>query len=279
MKVCRITKDIYSLYEEFIPKKYENALNNASYNIWGIYDGDGVKGAAVVRLVDGVAEISSLLYREDIKPPVCEKLISDTIASKAKEYGIDRISYVAQGDEDYLEKLDFAMMDIGFFPREGDVKKYCTTLEKIIKTQERYINIVEKRHNDLAIVTGEELTKKQINAYNLGHSNIPYREDELDPRISLFLIEDDLPVASLFARESLAGELVFVWMSYKSHVSKTTLLLMLHVQMAYAKKYYPLDKKVVVCPFTEEVEILISAFGFEEDVDENTKIHIYSLYL
>ena len=280
MKICKVTKDIYQFYEQYIPGRFAHAIDGNDYQIWGIYDAKGALGAAVLQFTDGIAELRSLRYDADIEEGVCEKLVTDLLVKGAKENQIDRVVYIAEGGEAQLKALDITMMELGYFPREGDVKLYTTTLGGILKSQEKYLVVLEKKLEHLPMCSGKEMSQRLIRQYNEMHWDVPYRAEELDPRISYFLLREDVPVACVMARENEQGEIVFVWMAYDAKVDRHTLLLMLHAQMLAAKKYYSEDTKVIVCPFTEEVEALVAAFGFEEDVSEGKmKTHIYTLYL
>lgn len=279
MKVCRITKDILPFYERYVPTRYRSMIGNKNYHIWGIFDKKDVRGAAVMQIVDGIAEILSLLYDEDISYGTCEKLITDIILKKASVYDLSRVRYIAEGTEDELRALDYAMYDIGYAAREGEVKLYKTTLGELLRISDKYIELVEKKLDKQSIVSGEQLTKRQISAYNEEHSNIPYSEELLDPRITLFLLKDDMPTACVMARQNDDGDIVFVWMTYEKNVSKKTLIFMFHAQMIYARKFYSPDTNVIVCPFSEEVEGLVSQLGFRENIDEKAETHIYTMYL
>lgn len=279
MKVCRITKDILPLYEGYIPSRYRSMIDNKNYHIFGIYDRKEVRGAAVVQIVDGIAEILSLLYDADIIYGVCERRITNVILKMAAAYDVSRIRYIAEGAEEELQELDYEMYDIGYAAREGEVKLYKTTLGELLQTSKKYIELVEKKLDKQPIVSGEQLTKLQIKAYNDEHSNIPYSEELLDPRITLFRIKDGMPDACVMARQNDDGDIVFVWMTYEKNVSRKTLIFMFYAQMVYAKKIYSPDVNVIVCPFSEEVEILVSQLGFREVIDEKTKTHIYTMYL
>lgn len=279
MKVCRITKDILPLYERYLPSRYRSMIDNKNYHIFGIYERKEVRGAAVIQIVDGIAEILSLLYDEDIIYGVCERRITSMILKMAAAYDVSRIRYIAEGSEEELRELDYEMYDIGYAAREGEVKLYKTTLGELLQTSKKYIELVEKRLDKQPIVSGEQLTKLQIKAYNDEHSNIPYSDELLDPRITLFWIKDGMPNACVMARQNEDGDIVFVWMTYEKNVSRETLIFMFYAQMIYAKKYYSPDVSVSVCPFSEEVEILVSQLGFREVIDEKAKTHIYTMYL
>lgn len=279
MKVCRITKDILPLYERYLPSRYRSMIDDKNYHIFGIYDRKEVRGAAVIQIVDGIAEILSLLYDDDIIYGVCERRITSMILKMAAAYDVSRIRYIAEGSEEELRELDYEMYDIGYAAREGEVKLYKTTLGELLQTSKKYIELVEKRLDKQPIVSGEQLTKLQIKAYNDEHSSIPYSDELLDSRITLFWIKDGMPNACVMARKNDNGDIVFVWMTYEKNVSRETLIFMFYAQMIHAKKYYSPDVNVIVCPFSEEVEILVSQLGFREVTDEKAKTHIYTMYL
>lgn len=278
MKICKVTSDIYPLYEPYIPQMYASAHKNRDYLVMGLYDETGQRGAAIINTQQDTAYIVSLLYDKDIEPGCCEKEIADVILSGFDKTGVAKVVYVHEGSVRELESFDYSMMEAGFFPMRGEVKRFSATLLAIYDAQKKGIESTKKGISKMPIITGEHISDYQIKHYNQKHPDNPFRKAETDPRICLFYLKENLPVAGVFARESEDHHLVMTWMDYDPRVEVIIRLRLIHALILYAMKYYPPDTKVIVCPFNNEVAALVNKFGFEPDRENAIQTHIYTKY-
>ena len=84
-------------------------------------------------------------------------------------------------------------------------------------------------------------------------------------------------VAGIMARDLGDGTLEFQWMDAKGLAIQEVMKLVVFTTVNALKKYPP-STEVIICPFTSEVEGLVTRFGFDES-PEHVETRIYSYYL
>ncbi len=246
---------------------------------FGFFDEERIYGTAVIEIEDGVATILSLSYDKSLEPGVCEEVITNALLNTKGKPEIDRIVFVAEGTADELSQYDYIMMNLDYFPRQGEVNYYSSTLEKIAKRQQKNLLYAEKKMKDKTFVCADELTSVQLNYYNAQHPENPYIKEEQDSRVCMFYLKDNYPVAGIFVKENEQGNAVLTWMGYDAEVSPLARLFLIYSLVVRALKVYSKDKKVIVCPFNNEVAGIMSQFGFQTEEDGLFEAHVSTRYL
>ena len=280
MKICEVTEKNLDLFSMYIPSRYAGAVNMKNdHRVFGLYEGEGddvrAVSAAVVYVYDGTAEILSLSYNDDMEEGKVEQEITDFILRQ--KWDIYRILYVTSGDEEVLGHYDYVMLDIGYAPSTGDVMRYHTTLQDIIKLQGENIERYKERKNKETYLKGKELTAKQLDHYNRLFPLTRYEKRPETEELSCFMIKDDLPEAGIEVISTGDNTLEFAWMNTGSS-SRTELMDMLFYLISEASDAYDTSAEVVICPYQREVAQLVERFGFVPD-PTGGRTRIYNYYI
>ncbi len=278
MKFCQITKNNFDAFKPFIPDKLSHIRNDKRCLSLGFYEDDTPMGAVILFANNAILEVRSLEHMDELQDGVCEKALADFVTGQNWQ-NIYRIEYIVGGTREFLEEYDFTMLDIGFIPSEGSVRKYSAPLYDIIKAQRDSLNAF-KRSGEIdkgEYIIGKKLTRHQIDSYNNMYPYNRYFRDENNEQLSCFLIKNGEPVAGITMAENDDGKLEFQWMDARGQSPQTIMKLIFHT-LVNAMNLYPRGTEVIICPFTEEVKSLISRFGFSED-EGDIRTRIYSYYL
>ena len=279
MKFCQITRENYSAFEPFIPDKLEHIRNDRRCLSLGFYEDKTPIGAVILYANNAVLEVRSLEHMPQIEDGICEKGLADFVTDQGWP-NIYRIEYIVGGTEDFLNEYDFTMLEIGFIPMEGDVRKFSAPLYEIVKAQGQAVNAFKKTKDSKDIaeyILGKNLTKHQLDSYNNMYPYNRYYPDEKNDELSCFVVKDGEPVAGITMAETDEGKLEFQWMDARGLSPQDIMKLIFHT-LVNALGKYPKGTEVIICPFTDEVKSLISKFGFAE-TPENIRTRIYSYYL
>lgn len=276
MKFCQITRDNYKAFKPFIPDKLDQIRNDRRCLSLGFYEDDQPMGAVVLFANNAVIEIRSLEHLSSVKDGVCEKEVA-TFVTNQNWQSIYRIEYIVGGTEEFLSEYDFTMLDIGFIPVEGDVRKFSAPLKDIITAQRETLNAYQKTKDNCEYILGKNLTKHQLDSYNNMYPYNRYFPNEKNEELSCFMLKDGLPVAGITMAETDDNKLEFQWLDARGQ-SPQAIMKLIFYTMVNALGKYPRGTEVIICPFTDEVKTLISKFGFSES-PENIRTRIYSYYL
>lgn len=276
MNVCQLNSDNMEMFNGFIPIRFRRLMDNQA--AFGFYDETQLWGAAVISLSRGLVEVESLFYREDTPSGECEKALSDILESSAKKLGIYQVDYVAEGTDSELEAKDIAMITAGFYAREGAVSRYISTLGKIRNAQEKNIEVYKKKNIGNNIMPASEMPESLIRKYNSKHVDVPFNAGESDPEMTYFYMENNEPVAVIMVSENDEGCLVLDWLDMDKGVESIVNMYLVFECVGRMIDKYSEDKKVLVHPFSEEVENMVKHFDFELDMDRPIKTHIYTRY-
>ena len=275
MEFCLIDDKCREFFEPFIAGRYERELNDRNNIALGIYDDRGALGAAILRKNHAVMEILTLDYTADLEAGECEKELAQLV--ERQDWGVYRIEYILGADKDFLDDYDFTMMDIGFIPSEGNVKKYHATLKDIALAQGDTLKLFEKKKDVSEFKIGKNLTKHDVDSYNNIYPYNRYHKAADNEELSCFMFKGEEVVAGIMARDLGDGTLEFQWMDAKGLAIQEVMKLVVFTTVNALKKYPP-STEVIICPFTSEVEGLVTRFGFDES-PEHVETRIYSYYL
>ena len=276
MKFCEITSENYPAFRAFIPDKLEHIRKDNRSLTWGMFEDNTPMGAVVLFANNDVLEVRSLEYLDSIEEGVCEKELADFVQKQNWE-SISKIEYVLGGAEEFLKEYDFTMLDIGFFPMMGDVRKFSASIEEILNHQKGSIEAYKKNKDGSDYVLGKNLTKHQLDSYNSMYQYNKYFPNDKNKELSCFRIRNGEPVAGITMAETDEGKIEFQWMDAKG-MSPQEKMKLIFFSILNGISKYPKETEVIICPFTNEVESLISRFGFKE-VPGNIRTRIYSYYL
>lgn len=274
MKFCLIDPKNRKYFDDFIPGRYERELGDKSYLALGMFDERGPLGAVITRKNHAVMEIISLNYVEGLEDGECEAAFAEF--AKDQDWDVYRLEYIVGAEKSFFDNYDFVMMEAGFVPAKGNVKKYHATLKHIAKAQEDTIKFFGKTKDVSEFKIGKELTKHDIDAYNHKYSCNKYYRDEDNEELSCFMFKEGEVVAGVSARDLGDGTLEFQWMNAKGIAIQEVMKLIVYTTVNAMRKC-PASSDVIVCPFTREVEGLVTRFGFEE-YPGNVETRIYSYY-
>ncbi|MCR5155439.1 MAG: hypothetical protein K6C96_02000 [Butyrivibrio sp.] len=275
MEFCVIDDKSREYFEPFIARRYEIELTDKNTIALGIYDDRGVLGAAILRKNHAVMEILSLEYINDLEAGECEKELIEII--KKQDWDVYRIEYIVGAEKTFFDDYDFAMLDIGFIPSEGNVKKYHATLKEIAQYQGETLKLFEKKKDVSEFKIGKNLTNHDIDSYNNIYPCNRYRRAADNEELSCFMFKDGEVAAGILARDLGDGTLEFQWMDARELAIQEVMKLIVFTTVNALKKYSP-SCEVIICPFTSEVEGLVTRFGFKES-PEHVETRIYSYYL
>lgn len=276
MNVCQLNANNIEMFHSFIPM-YLRQLNN-NQAAFGFYDDKELWGAVVISLTKGLVEVEALFCRQDAPSGECEKALADILENSAKKLGIYQVDYVAEGTAVELEAKDVAMMCAGFYVREGAVSRYVSTLGRIRKAQVKNIEVYKKKNIGKNIMLASEMPESLIRKYNSKHEDVPFIAGESSPDMTYFYIENNEPVAVIMASENDEGCLVLDWLDMDEGVESIVNMYLVFESVGRMIERYSEDKKVLVHPFSEEVENMVKHFDFELDTDKPIKTHIYTRY-
>ena len=276
MKFCQITKDNIKAFAPFIPSTLDKIRNDKRCLSLGFFEDDTPLGAVVLFANNAILEVRSFDHLNDIEDGVCEKALAEFVTDQNWK-NIYRIEYVVGGTEEFLAEYDFTMLDIGFIPMEGDVRKFSAPLYDIVKAQGENISAFKKTKDTGEYILGKNLTRHQIDSYNNMYPYNRYFPDEKNGELSVFLVRDTVPLAGIFMTETDDRKLEFQWMDARGQAPQVIMKLIFFT-LVNALSKYPKGTEVIICPFTDEVKSLIAKFGFDE-TNENIKTRIYSYYL
>lgn len=279
MKICKITQDVYELYDCFIPneqKIFSTATNMLGF---GFYDENGVHGAATVSFCDSVASIDSFICEKDVEEGICEKLLTNLLIMNAKRLNVSEIVLIKEGTEKSLDEYDKVMLSLRYAPRNGDVSVYYSTLETICDSLGDFLEAVRKKIEISTIIPAKDAMYATIEEYNDSHQGNPYNEKIYDSRLSMFYMKGERAIAGIMGQVTDEGDLNCAWMDYDSDFGNLNKITLMVAQLLNAEKYYPKETKVFVCPFLREVELLVKKLGFKKDMDNPVMTRIYTYYL
>ena len=276
MKFCQITKSNLNAFAPFIPSSVDKIRNDKRCLSLGFFEDDTPLGAVVLFANNAILEVRSFDHTADIEDGVCEKALAEFVTDQNWK-NIYRIEYVVGGTEEFLSEYDFTMLDIGYIPMEGDVRKYTAPLYEIVKVQGENISAFKKTRDVGTYILGKNLTRQQLDAYNNLYPYNRYYPDEKNGELSVFMLMDEMPIAGVFMTETDDRKLEFQWMDARGQSPQVIMKLIFHT-LVNALSKYPKGTEVIICPFTDEVKKLISKFGFDES-NENIRTRIYSYYL
>lgn len=276
MNVCQLNSDNMEMFAGFIPTRLRKLMNNQA--AFGFYDETQLCGAAVISLSRGLVEVESLFYREDAPFGECEKALSDILESGAKKLGIYQVDYVAEGTAAELEAKDIAMISAGFYASEGEVSRYVSTLGRIRNAQSKNIEVYRKKNIGNNIMQASEMPESLIRKYNIKHMDVPFNAGESDSEMTYFYMENNEPVAVIMVSENDEDCLVLDWLDMDKGVESIVNMYLVFECVGRMIDRYSEDKKVLVHPFSEEVENMVKHFDFELDADKPIKTHIYTRY-
>lgn len=276
MKFCEITNDNIPAFKAFIPDKLDPIRKDKRSLTWGMFEDNTPMGAVVLFLNNDVLEVRSLEHLDSVEDGVCEKELADFVEKQNWE-NVYKIEYVVAGADEFLREYDFTMLDIGFFPILGDVRKYSATIEEILSLQKDSIEAFEKSKDKSEFIFGKDLTKYQLDSYNTMYQYNRYFPNDRNKELSCFKIKDGKPVAGITMAEMDDGKIEFQWMDARGQ-SPQAIMKLIFCAILNGTGRYPKETEVIICPFTHEVESLISRFGFKE-VPGNIRTRIYSYYL
>ena len=275
MEICVIDKKTYRLYEPFLTVETKAAGISKNQIALGFYNSKMALGAAVLEVEDGICDILSLAYRDEIEEGDCEEALLMFILKQ--KWGLLRIQYVADGDEYRMDDYDYVMLSIGFCPSDGEVKRYHAQLGTIYDRQKDLIDQYRKKHPLKALKTGSQLSKDQIEAYNRRHTYVPYTGENASDKLSCFYVKDEGICGSILAAEDDNGVLEFQWMEADG-LEELERLHMIFFVIVNAIDIYPDYAEVVICPYLSEVEEVLERFGFTEDSSGHVT-RVYNYYV
>lgn len=275
MKFCMIDSDNRSAFDVFLMARYEQEFGNKDSLCLGMFDDRGPLGAVILRMNHAVIEIISLDYVEGLEDGECESAIAEFV--KAQDWDVYRIEYIVGGKKSFFDDYDYVMMEVGFMPGRGNVRKYHATLKKIAMAQVDTFKLFGKTKDVSEFKIGKDLTRHDIDSYNRQYPSNRYYRDKDNEELSCFMFKNGKITAGVLARDLGDGSLEFQWMDAK-HLAPQEVMKLIVYTTVNALGKYPTTADVIVCPFTREVEGLVSRFGFEEyPGDIETRIYTYYL--
>ncbi len=275
MNFCMINSDCEKDFMPFLPEKYQECQFDKNYYVLGFFDEHGPLGAAILYIKDSVLEIRSLEYSDTIDVGVPERALTDFIVSQKLD--LYSIEYPIGGSKDFLEKYDFLMLDFGYSPSREDVSKYHASLKEISDSQGDTINKATKGKADHDFRLGSELTDKEISDYNSLYPNNKYYVSDNNKDYSCFFFHNDEIRAGVTLSKNSDGSLEFQWMNAEELPRPYIIKLLVFTAANAIKKCSP-DTDVIICPFSEEVKLIMKRFGFHED-EGDIETRLYSYYL
>ncbi len=274
MKFCEINNSNKKYFEGYILRKYENLIKDPRSLTLGMHDNGEPLGVVIFYKNNDTLELRSLEYSGQLDIGECEQAIVEF--ANNQQWDFYRIEYSVGGTKDFLDNYDFTMLEIGFFPMKGDVRKFHATLMEIIYNQGKIIRKMKLKLDTKKYKLGKDLTKHELDSYNTLYPYNRYYPTELNSELSAFMMDHGEPVAGVIATME-DGVIEFEWMDARGLKPQTVMrLIMFVIQNAMNK--CPADTEVIICPFLTEVTGLISRFGFKES-PENIETRIYSYYL
>ncbi len=177
MKFCQITDSNIRAFEPFIPKKLDKVRRDRRCLSLGFYEDDVAIGAVVLFANNAILEVRSLEHLDSVEVGVCEKELASFVTEQNWQ-NIYRIEYVVGGTEEFFDEYDFTMLDIGFIPMEGDVRKFSAPLKDIVKAQGDSLGAYKKSKDLCQYITGKNMTKHQLDSYNNLYPYNRYYPDE-----------------------------------------------------------------------------------------------------
>ncbi len=275
MKFCMIDPGNRKYFDRFIPERYDRERTDKNCLTLGMFDERGPLGAVIFRKNHAVMEVLSLYYVEGLEEGECERAIAEF--ADLQDWDVYRLEYIFGGSREFLEEYDFVMMEAGFVPSEGNVKKFHATLETIANAQGETIRLFDRIKDVSEIKIGKSLTNHDIDSYNNLYPYNRYYRDAENEELSTFMFKNGEVVAGILARDMGDGTLEFQWMDARCLTIQEVMKLIVYTTLNAIKKY-PASSDVIICPFTREVEGLISRFGFKEyPGDIATRIYTYYL--
>ena len=275
MKFCRIEPDNQEYFDSFLSTSFADSSYDKNQLTIGMFDEIGPLGAFTVCLNDYVAEIRSLLYAERMKAGECEKAILDFI--RDQDWEIYRIELIVGGTDRYFAEYDFAMLDIGFMPSQSDISLYTATIGEIAEAQGDMLERFEKKYTPGEFKTGKELTKYELDQYNRMYPFNRYFPNDENRDLSCFLFKDGEIMAGITARKLSDSQLEFQWMDTK-HVNRQETMKLIMFTTWNAMKQVEKEATVSICPFTDEVQLLVQKFGFRQS-SRRIGTRVYSCYV
>ena len=276
MKICAINDKNRDVFSPFLPEEYRKAYLKKDYLGLGIYDDKKAVGAALLHFMGSGVRIENINYRRDVKPGVCEGLVSGFIEKNAETWKIDNIEYVREGQERRLRDFDIIMYGLGYLARTGDVRRYVSTLGRIAQRQSKSLDIYNKKSHASSIIRADKIDRKYVIMYNMKHEAVPFSPEEITPQLSYFYIKNDEPVAVLMLRESKSEGIVLDWLDRDEGADPLSCMYLIYEAISRAMEEYGPDKRILVYPFREEIKELVKSFDFTEDKYNNRVTHIYT---
>ena len=276
MKICKINEKTFPAFERYIPDMYREVLKRKNFLVLGFFDENGAHGASICYFYDGMVEIESCIYDDDVEEGVCEMLTHEGILKQGKD--IDEIVYVKQGTAEELEAFDYVMMNLEYLPRDGEVTRYEATLGEIMKSQEKTLEQFDRVGNADKYIRGDKLNAHQIAVFNNEFSDNPYIPSEVNPELCMFYMKNDIPAAGIYGVKKDENTLCLTWMNIEDDEAQMAVVGLIFSQLLNAVSLYPEDTKVIICPFMDEVVRFITKLGFKESEDEDKKTKIYTFY-
>ncbi len=275
MKFCEINSVNESFFTPFLPPGLEEMRRDKRCLSYGMFDDEEVVGAAVLFVNGAVIEVRSLEYGQDVSPGLCESELAGFITQQ--DWDVYRIEYCVGGNGAYFEQYDLTMMEAGFVPSVGDVKRFHATIGHIIRHQGDFLRKFLKKKRGNEFVLGRNLTQRQIDSYNELYPYNRFYPDDSNIDYSVFVVRHDRPIAGITLRMNENRQLEFQWMDARG-MRVMELMKLIVFATANAVTKCPVGTDVIICPFEREVEALISKFGFAE-CEEKIETRIYSYYL
>ena len=275
MDFCLIDAENQKYFNAFIPGRMALEIKDRNCLTLGMFDERGPLGAVVFRKRNAVMEIFSLDYLNSLEPGECEKALVE-FADK-QNWDVYRLEYIVGGSREFFDDYDFVMLDAGFVPSRGNVKKFHATLGTAAKSQKEILSLFGKTKDVSEFKIGKSLTKHDIDSYNNLYPYNRYLRDENNEELSCFMFKKGEVVAGIIARDEGNGRLEFEWMDARGLAIQEVMKLIVFTTVNAIKKYPP-ETEVIICPFDREVEGLVGRFGFEESPG-HIETRIYSYYL
>lgn len=219
----------------------------------GIYEDDTVLGLLVVEIGEFHMDILHLVGGDEARKALLEKILANV-----HQTSILDVTYVEQFTDPSQADLDYALMDLGFFPQEGTIQPLAATLGHLL--QQPTTQSLLKKANHPHVTDFDQVPPVLFRDFRRLHPDFPMDTNSFDHNFSQFYVSHTTMSGALLTQWE-QDSLVLQWLLGDGNVQQSLAAMM--VGLCHKVPALPPDTNMVMYVADERISSLAEKLGFQ----------------